>query len=330
MPEAGQETRAGMRRPRQFRFGLLGEGIRAASELVETARRAEGAGFATLLLRDHFIEEPFGHQLAPLTALATAAAVTTTLRVGSLVFCNDYRHPVLLAKEAATLDLASGGRFELGLGAGFSRPEYEAAGLPYDPPGVRVGRFAEALQVVKGVFGATSFTFSGRFYTVTQLEAFPRPVQQPHPPLLVGAGGRRMLALAAREADIIGIQTATVRDGRNVPDPSGLRADTIAEKIAWIRREAGTRFDHLELSLVASVVVTEHRREAAARLVRARGWDGLSPDTVLAMPSIFIGSADQIVDEMLARRERYGISYHVVADRSLEMVAPIVARLAGV
>jgi probable F420-dependent oxidoreductase len=311
-----------MIRPRQFRFGLLGESIRAATELVETARRAEGAGFATFLLRDHFIEEPWGHQLAPLTALATAAAATATLRVGSLVICNDYRHPVLLAKEVATLDLVSGGRFELGLGAGFSRPEYEAAGLPFDPPGVRVGRLAEALQVVKGVFGAAPFTFAGRFYTVTNLKAFPKPVQQPHPPILVGAGGRRMLAIAAREADIIGIQ--------HVPAPSGLLAETIAEKIGWIRQEAGARFDNLELSLVGSVIITENRREEAERLVHARGWAGLSAEKVFEMPSIFIGSVDQIVEEMQGRRERYGISYYVVPDRSLEMVAPIVARLAGV
>jgi probable F420-dependent oxidoreductase len=315
--------------PRPFRFGLLGERVRSAPELVDTARRAEGAGFATFLLRDHFIEEPFGHQLAPLAALATAAAATTTLRVGSLVLCNDYRHPVLLAKEVATLDLVSGGRFELGLGAGFSRPEYEAAGLPFDPPGVRVGRLAEALQVVKGVLGAAPFTFAGRFYTVTRLEAFPKPVQQPHPPILIGAGGRRMLAIAAREADIIGIQTATVRAGRNVPDPSGLLAEAIEEKIGWIRQEAAARFDNLELSLVASVVITDHRREAAERLVRERGWDGLSPDRVFEMPSIFIGSVDQIADEMRGRRERYGISYYVVGDRSLEMLAPVVARLVG-
>jgi probable F420-dependent oxidoreductase len=268
--------------------------------------------------------------LAPLTALATAAAATATLRVGSLVVCNDYRHPVFLAKEVATLDLVSGGRFELGLGAGFSRSEYEAAGLPFDPPGVRVGRLAEALPVVKGVFGAAPFTFAGRFYTVTNLDAFPKPVQQPHPPILVGAGGRRMFAIAAREADIIGIQTATVRAGRNVSDPSGLLAETIAEKIGWIRQEAGARFDNLELSLVGSVIITENRREAVERLVHARGWAGLSAEKVFEMPSIFIGSVDQIVEEMQGRRERYGISYYVVRDSSLEMVAPIVARLAGV
>src|SRR5215467_5510705 len=232
-----------MTRPRSFRFGLLGESIRGATQLVDTARRAEGAGFATFLLRDHFIDEPFGHQFAPLTALATAAAVTTTLRVGSLVICNDYRHPALLAKEVATLDVLSGGRFELGLGAGFSQPEYAAAGFLFDSPGVRVGRLEEAIRILKGVFDAPPFTFAGRFYTVTKLEGFPKPTQQPHPPILVGAGGRRMLSIAAREADIVGIQTATLGTGRLVPDPSGLQADTIAEKIGWIRQEAGARFD---------------------------------------------------------------------------------------
>jgi probable F420-dependent oxidoreductase len=313
----------------RFRFGLLGENVRSATALMETARRAESAGFATFLLRDHFIEEPFGHQPAPLTALATVAAATERLRVGSLVLCNDYRHPVLLAKEVATLDLLSGGRFELGLGAGFSRPEYEAAGLPFDPPGVRVDRLAEALQVFKGLFGAAPFTFAGRFYTVTKLDAFPKPMQRPHPPILVGAGGRRMLGIAAREANIIGIQTASLGTGRSVADPSGLLAETIAEKIGWVRQQAGARFDQIELSIVSSVIVAEHRREAAERLARERGWQGLSVERVFEMPSIFIGSVGQIVDEMQKRRERYGISYYVVSDRSLETVAPIVERIAG-
>jgi probable F420-dependent oxidoreductase len=281
-------------------------------------------------MRDHFIEEPFGHQLAPVTALATAAAATKTLRVGSLVICNDYRHPAVLAKEVATLDLLSGGRFELGLGAGFSQPEYEAAGVPYDPPGVRVDRLAEALQVLKGLFGPGPFTFSGRFYTVKDLTLFPNPVQRPHPPILIGAGGKRMLSIAAREANIIGIQTAALGTGRRVPDPSGLLPEAIAEKVAWIRKEAAARFDDIELSLVSSVVIAGNRREAAERLMREREWGGISSDRVLEMPSIFIGSVDQIVDEMQARRERYGISYHIVSDRSMEMAAPIVARLAGV
>jgi len=309
----------------------LGESARSAAELLNAARRAEIAGYATFLIRDHFIEEPLGHQLAPIAALATVAAATKTLRVGSLVICNDYRHPVVLAKEIATLDVLSGGRFELGLGAGFSRPEYEAAGLPYDPPGVRVDRFAEVLQVFKGLFDAEAFTFSGRFYTVTNLDSFPKPVQRPHPPILVGAGGRRMLSIAAREANIIGIQTAALGTGRRAgSDPSGLLPESIAEKIGWIRQEAGARFDAIELSIVSSVVIAENRREAAERLMRQREWDGISVDSVLEMPSIFIGSVDQIVNEMQVRRERYGISYHVVRDSGIETVAPTVSRLAGV
>jgi len=318
-----------MTKPRPFRFGLLGESVRSAAHLVDTSRRAEAAGYATFLMRDHFIEEPFGHQLAPLAALATAATVTKTLRVGSLVICNDYRHPAIVAKETATLDLLSGGRFELGLGAGFSKAEYEAAGLPFDTPGVRVDRLAEALQVVKGLFAAGPFTFSGHFYTVTKLDLFPKPVQRPHPPILVGAGGKRMLSIAAREADIIGIQTAALGTGRRVPDPSGLLPEAIAEKIAWIRQEAGSRFDGIELSIVSTFVIAANRREAAERLARERQWEGVSADRVLEMPSIFIGSVDQIVKELGSRRERYGISYYVVGDRSLEAVAPIVAKLAG-
>jgi probable F420-dependent oxidoreductase len=318
-----------MTKPRPFRFGLLGESVRSAADLVGTARSAEAAGYATFLMRDHFVEEPFGHQLAPLAALATAAAATKTLRLGSLVICNDYRHPAVVAKEAATLDLLSGGRFELGLGAGFSKAEYEAAGVPFDAPGVRVDRLAEALQVVKGLFAAEPFTFSGRFYTVTKLDLFPKPVQSPHPPILVGAGGKRMLSIAAREADIIGIQTAALGTGRRVPDPSGLLPEAIAEKIAWIRQEAGSRFADIELSIVSTFVIAANRREAAERLARERQWDGVSADRVLEMPSIFIGSVDQIVKELGSRRERHGISYYVVGDRSLEAVAPIVAGLAG-
>ena len=225
----------------------------------------------------------------------------------------------------------AGSTLELGLGAGFSRPEYEAAGLPYDPPGVRVDRFAEALQVFKGLFDAKPFTFSGRFYTVKNVDSFPKPVQRPHPPILVGAGGRRMLSIAAREANIIGIQTAAPGTGRRVgSDPSGLLAESIAEKIGWIRREADSRFDAIELSIVSSVIIADNRREAAERLIRQRQWEGVSVERVLEMPSIFIGSMDQIIDEMQMRRERYGISYHVVRDTAVETLAPIVARLARV
>src|SRR5262245_17197365 len=166
-----------MTRARPFRFGVFAEHARSPEALLETARRAEDSGYATFLIRDHFIEEPFGHQLAPLTALATVAAATTRLRVGSLVLSNDYRHPVMLAKEIATLDVLSSGRVELGLGAGFSKAEYAQAGLRFDPPGVRVERLEEALRVLKGLFAPGPLTFAGKHYSVTHLDGFPKPVQ---------------------------------------------------------------------------------------------------------------------------------------------------------
>jgi probable F420-dependent oxidoreductase len=179
---------------------------------------------STFLIRDHFIAEPFGHQLAPLTALATVAAVARTLRIGSLVFANEYRHPVVLAKEVGTLDVLSEGRFELGLGAGFSRAEYQQAGIAFDPPHVRAERLEEALHVVKGLFSEAPFTFVGQRYSVSSLNSFPKPLQRPHPPILVGAASSRMLSIAARHADIIGLQTVSVFDRYHIASPADLKA----------------------------------------------------------------------------------------------------------
>jgi len=318
-----------MTRVRAFRFGVFGENARTPAALLDTARRAEDSGYSTFLIRDHFIEEPFGHQLAPLTALATVAGATSRLRIGSLVLSNDYRHPVVLAKEIATLDVLSGGRVELGLGAGFSKAEYDAAGLQFDPPGVRVDRLEESIRVLKGLFGAGPLTFSGKHYVITSLDSYPKPVQRPHPPILIGAAGKRMLSIAAREADIIGFQTVSTAGGAMADDPSGRLASTVSERVEQVRRVAGERFGEIELSMVATVVLAEDRRPAAERFARERGWERISGEQVLEMPSVFIGSIDHIVDEMRARRERYGVSYYVVLDRAMQTVAPIVARLAG-
>jgi probable F420-dependent oxidoreductase len=317
-----------MAHARPFRFGVFGEAARSRGGLQDTARRAEESGYATFLIRDHFIEEPFGHQLAPLTALATVAAVTSSLRVGSLVLANDYRHPVILAKEIATLDVLSNGRVELGLGAGFSQAEYDRAGIPFDPPAVRVNRLEEAIHVLKGLFADGPLTFAGKHYSVTHLDSFPKPVQRPHPPLLIGASGKRMLSIAAREADIIGIQTASTANGVLSDDPTVRLAPAVAQKVALIRQMAADRFDRIELSMVVTVVIAERRQQAALQFARERGWGGISVEQVLEMPSVFIGSVGQIAEEMLARRERYGFSYFVVFDHALETVAPIVARLA--
>jgi|SRR5215207_554042 len=312
---------------RAFRFGVIAETVRTAEQLTGTARRAEALGYDTFLLRDHFVAEPFGVQLAPLVALATAAVATRTLRLGTLVLDNDYRHPVLLAKEAATLDLLSGGRFELGLGAGWLREEYVSAGMPFDPAGARVGRLEESLRLLKGLFSGESVTFAGEHYAVTGLESFPRPVQRPHPPMLIGAGSRRMLGIAGREADIVGILPKALPDGTISDDLAERTPETLKRKVGWVREAAGDR--DVELSAVISPVIADDHGAAAERYAVERGWGTSATEQVLAMPSTFLGSPDRIAEQMLSRREEYGFSYYVVSDRDLDSFSPVVERLSG-
>src|SRR5215212_5029157 len=266
---------------RPFRFGVIGEAITSRERLLDAPRRAEELGYSTLLLRDHFVAEPFGDQLAPLVALSAAAGATRTLRVGSLVLDNDYRHPVVLAKEAATLDLLSEGRFELGIGAGWLRDEYERAGMPFDPPAVRVGRLKESLQLLKGLLTGPALTFKGEHYTVDGIAGFPVPVQRPHPPILVGAGSRRMLGIAGREADIVGILPRALPDGTISEALSERSPAMIAEKVGWVREAAGDRFDRVELSMVATVLVAADHAAAAERLGVEEGWGGGAAERVL-------------------------------------------------
>jgi probable F420-dependent oxidoreductase len=313
----------------QLRFGLMSEQMRDLSWWLASAQRAEELGFSTFLLRDHFIADAFGPQFAPVPALMTIANRTTTLRVGSLVFDNDYRHPVLLAQEAATLDLLSGGRFELGIGAGWLRDEYERAGMLFDAPGTRVRRLEEALQVVKGLFSGESFTFTGEQYQIAGLQAFPLPAQRPHPPILIGAGSKRMLELAGREADIVNILPKALSAGAISEDPTERLAATIAQKIELIRRAAGERFTAIELSLFATIRLTDEPERAAERLIDERGWQGVSLDDVMAMPAVFLGLVERIVELMLDRRERYGVSYYIIPDEEMEAVAPVIQRAAG-
>lgn len=312
-----------------FRFGVICEHMESAEEWVAKARLAEEYGYATLLIRDHFIREPFGEQLAPLIALMAAADVTKTLRVGSLVLDNDYRHPVMLAKEAATLDLLSGGRFELGIGAGWLRSEYEQAGMAFEQAGVRVSRLEEAIHVLKGLFADQPLTFAGNHYTITDLSSFPKPVQRPHPPILVGAGSRRMLELAAREADIVGILPKALPDGTISEEITERLPAMMAQKVEWVREAAGERFDELELNMVISPIFTGQRRQRAEQLARERGWSGMAAGDVLDMPSTFIGTTDQIVEDLFSRRERFGFSYFVVSDTNMEAFAPVVKKVSS-
>ena len=313
---------------RRFRFGVVGEGIRDGEQLLDQARRAEQLGYSTLLLRDHFVREPFGDQLAPMVALTAAAAATRTLRVGTLVLDNDYRHPALLAKEAATLDVLSGGRFELGIGAGWLREEYEQAGIPFDPPGVRVDRLEESIQVIKRLLSGSPTKFDGSHYSLDGLESFPPPAQRPRPPILIGAGSKRMLGLAGREADVVNILPKALPDGTISEELSERSPETIARKIGWVREAAGERFGEVELSAFATVAIEADAASAAERLAAERGWDGQGA-WLLEMPSMLLGPVERIADQLQERRERFGLSYYVVSDELLETAAPLVERLAG-
>lgn len=318
-----------MTRSHPFRFGVISEHLTSAEAWVATARQVEQLGYSTLFIRDHFIPEPFGDQFAPMIALMAAADATKTLRVGSLVLDNDYRHPVIVAKEAATLDVLSHGRFELGLGAGWAKAEYQQAGISFDSPGMRVSRLEEAVRVIKGLFADEPLTFSGDYYDIDQLNGYPKPIQRPYLPILIGASGKRMLALAAREANTIGIQNSDFSTGFEIDDPLKRSPEAMTKKLQWIRQVAGDRFDQVELNMVIAPILASDRRQGAEQCARRRGWKTIRPEDVLAMPSIFIGSVEQIIEQMEERRERYGFSYYIVADAAMETFAPIVAHLAG-
>jgi probable F420-dependent oxidoreductase len=293
-----------------------------AREWAELARKAEDLGYSTLTSADHLDD-----QFAPIPALAVAAAATSTLRLGTLVLANDYRHPVVAAKDAATLDVLSDGRLELGIGAGWMTSDYESAGIPLDPPGVRIERLAEGLAVVRGLMGDGPFTFEGEHYRIDGLEGFPKPVQRPHPPIVLGGGGPRMLRLAAQEADIVGINVnlaVGVIDDRAGPNAT---EEATQAKIDLVRAAAGDRFDDIELQVrVHAVVVTDDRQGMAELMAPALG---VSPEAALASPHAIAGTPEQIVEDLRARRERWGISYLGVSVDALDALAPVVAELAG-
>lgn len=315
--------------PHRFRFGIINERMTTRQPWLERARRAEALGYATFLIRDHLTPDFFGDQFAPFTALMAVAAATTTLRIGTLVIDNDFRHPAMLAKEAATLDLLSEGRFELGLGAGWLQTEYERAGLCFDPPGVRISRMEEAIQVVKGLFVDGPVRFAGRHYTIEGLRGFPKPVQRPHPPLLIGGAGKRMLGIAGRQADIVHVLPRTIDTGTLLDDPRDRLWPHVAQKVGWLREAAGARFNQIALGLGATIVISDERRKATERLIQEQRWEGVGVEEVWRMPSIFVGSLDQIAADMQQRRELLGLSYFTLSDDAMESCAPVVARLAG-
>jgi probable F420-dependent oxidoreductase len=313
---------------RPFRFGVLvatdpGD-IPSPEAWTNLARRAEDLGYATFMLADHFVNE-----YLPIAALMFVASATSTLRVGSCVFDNNYRHPALLAKEVAALDLLSGGRFELGLGAGALQIDYDQSGLPFDRPGVRIQRLEEAVSLIKRFFTQDSVTFAGEHYTVTNLPASPKPAQRPHPPIFIGGGGKKTLTLAAREADIVGLEHR-VKDGADTFDAFEHSEAALAQKVAFLREAAGERIAAIELNHgIRKIILTEDRQQAAEQRARERAATGVTAEQILDDPYMFIGTIEQLVETLQRRREQYGISYPHVPFQDIDAFAPVVARLAG-
>ena len=314
------------RTPRPFRFLAEAGAVTNGTSLAEAARRAEATGIDVLVISDHLVDK-----LAPVPALATVAAVTDRLRIGTFVLNNDLRHPAVLAQDLASLDVLSGGRLEIGIGAGWNAPEYRAIGLPFETVRTRVARLEEAVAVLKGSFGPGPFSYAGQHYTITELDGRPKPIQRPHPPLFIGGGGRRLLSLAGREANIVGLAPRLLPGVRG--DPSSITIAATEEKIAWVREAAGARFDRLELNIYPSmspVVVTDHARRAASRLaIRLAKRTGVevSPGDLLDSPHIFIGSVDELVGKFRSLRERLGVSSIMVG--TLDELSGVVERLAG-
>ena len=307
---------------RQFRFGVQASIATSSALWLAKVRAVEDNGYAMLGVSDHF-----NSQLAAVPAMAAAAVSTSTLQIGATVLGNDFRHPAVLAKELATVDVLADGRTFIGLGAGWLRSDYTETGIPYDSPGVRIERLEETVAILKGLFGAEPFTFEGKHYRIDSLDGTPKPLQQPHPPIFIGGGGRRVLTFAAREADIVGINIDLSGGDLANFARGGSASGPIDQKVSWIRDAAGERFDDIELNVCVFTVVITDDRDATARDVAAR--TGADPEVVLATPNVLIGTVDQIVDTLLERRDRYGISNVMVPHARLENFAPIVERLAG-
>jgi probable F420-dependent oxidoreductase len=305
---------------RPFRFGLVATEAGSAEAWREKARRAEAIGYDILLVPDHIV----GGRVGWAPALMAAAAATSTLRVGTNVLDNDFRHPAFVAQDVATLDMLTDGRFEFGIGAGWLLEDYTKTGIAWEAPGIRAGRMEEAVQIITQLLEGKTVTFTGKHYSIDELPPSVLPVQQPRPPLMIGAGGPRLSAFAARHADIFSVVFSSRREG-------GLELDfdaaSVATKIARVREAAGDRFDQIELNTLLQGVFTADQRDVAANDFSA-ALD-TPAETFFDSPYFLFGSPDEIADTLQRRREDLGISYYSVFDRHWEALDPVVKRLAG-
>ena len=305
-----------------FRFAVQTSTAPDGKAWREKARKIESLGYSTLYIPDHF-----GDQWGPIVGMTIAAEATTSLNVGALVFDNDYRHPVVLAKEIATLDLASEGRVEFGIGAGWMKSDYDESGMAYDRPGVRIDRMVEGLTVMKQLWREGNATFEGEHYTIKAAQGQPRPASASSPKIVIGGGGKKVLSVAAREADIIGVNP-NLNAGYVGPEvAASSKGDLYRERIQWIREAAGDRFDDLELQCLTFMVqFTDDRQQAYENLAP---MFGLTPQEAMDVPIALAGTVDEIVETLQQRRAEYGFSYVVVHEPEMEQFGDVVAKLAG-
>jgi probable F420-dependent oxidoreductase len=308
-------------RPRRFRFGVEMMAPLAEMSWADSARRVESLGYSTLVVPDHFHEG-----LGPIAAMTAAAMATTTLRVAPMVLNTDLRHPAVLARELASIDILSAGRLEVGLGAGYNPADYQRSGIAMDPPSVRVDRLIEHVEVLKALWSDAPASFEGRHYRIDELKGTPKPFTSGGPPLLIAGGGRRMLRFAAQHADIVGVNFSLP----SLPDDASARdglPDSIDAKFERIRADAGDRFDHLEFN--AWLAVCRVTNDATSLTERLSGRFGAPSDQVLQSPFILVGSPAEMIDRLEERRRRWGYSYFVVQQDQLDAFAPVVEALSG-
>ena len=307
---------------RPFRFGIQASKTTSRKEWIELAKTCEDHGFSSFTMPDHFTD-----QLAPVPALMSAADATKNLRIGALVWDNDYKHPVVLAKELATLDLLSDGRLEIGIGAGWMATDYEQSGMVYDKPGVRIDRFVEGLEIIKRAMTGEKFSFTGAHYKITDYVAAPLPVQRPCPPILIGGGGPRVLKLAAQLADIVGINPS-LKDGVvNAETISHMSAEAVSEKIKIVQSAASSRMQDIELNIRTFLV---NIRDSADEAINGTAnMLKVDPKMVADSPFALMGPPAKIAEDLLARRERWGLSYIIVGGEDVNSFAPVIKILAG-
>ncbi|MHB8439648.1 MAG: TIGR03621 family F420-dependent LLM class oxidoreductase [Acidimicrobiales bacterium] len=304
-----------------FRFAVQVDGAPDAASWRDKVRRIEDLGYSAVFMPDHFTD-----QLAPMVALATAAEATTRLRVGTLVLGNDYRHPLVAAKEAATLDLLSEGRLELGIGAGWMRSDYDQSGMVLDDPAIRVSRLEEAITVMKALWSGRC-DFEGEHYRVTGATGAPLPHQRPHPPLLIGGGSPRVLRLAGREADIVGLNPRLTAGEIGLEVMASIGAEHYDRRVDWVRQGAGDRFDDIEFQCLTFFVrIVDNGDEVMSQLAQMFQMD---MDQARQVPLALVGSVDEVCEQIAARRERFHMSYWVVHEAEMEDFGPVVSRMTG-